>query len=144
MASALLRATTKHVVGDRSGLCGSASVADFRGFVQDLAIKLNALERAINHRFQFVSVLYFAAFDQLPPGVFRTEPGGMPHRFVSPAKLLNFHQEGLDHILLHATGLPEHSLGMNVEMKVPRLDRAQRSGLFGGLAFGGLTVRETG
>ena len=67
-------------------------------------------------------------------------------RFASSgsAHLVDFHQKGLDHKLLHAAGLPEHALGMNVEMKVSRLDRAQSAGFFCGFALGGLAVREAG
>jgi hypothetical protein len=55
-----------------------------------------------------------------------------------------FHQEGFDYKFLHAAGLPEDALRMNVEMKVARLNRAQRPGFFGRFAFGGLAVREPG
>src|SRR5258706_1337260 len=68
----------------------------------------------------------------------------MPHRFISSAQLMHFHQKGFDHKLLHAAGLPEHALGVNVEMKVSWLDVAQSPTFFRGFALGSLAVREAG
>src|ERR1700683_234907 len=45
---------------------------------------------------------------------------------------------------MHATRLPEHALGVDVEMKMARFNGAQSAGFFGGLALGGLAVREPG
>ena len=64
--------------------------------------------------------------------------------FVGAAHLVDFHQKGFDHEFLHAARLPEHTLGMNVEMEVARLDSAESSGFFRGFALGGLAVREAG
>src|SRR5258706_16106524 len=68
----------------------------------------------------------------------------MPHRFISSAQLMTFQQKGFDHKLLHAAGLPEHALGVNVEMKVSWLDVAQGPTFFRGFALGSLAVREAG
>src|SRR5436309_126784 len=64
--------------------------------------------------------------------------------FIRTPHLVDFHQESFDHVFLHAGGLPEHSLGMDVEMKVARLDDAESPSFLHGLAFGGLAVRQAG
>src|ERR1700691_3187445 len=85
------------------------------GFPQ-LAVEVNAIEGAIDHGFQFMRVLYFTPFGEALPGSFRAEPGGMTHRLIGPAQFVDFHQESFDYEFLHAAGLPEHALGVNVEM----------------------------
>jgi hypothetical protein len=60
--------------------------------------------------------------------------------FVGTAHLVNFHQEGFDHEFLHSAGLPEDAFGMDVEVKVSRLNRAETAGFFGSFALGGLAV----
>src|SRR5258708_29938770 len=68
----------------------------------------------------------------------------MAQRFIRAAHLLDFHQEGFDDEFLHSSGLPENSLGVDVEMKVPRLDGTEGAGFFRSLTLGGLAVREAG
>ena len=66
----------------------------------------------------------------------------MAHGLIGPALLVDFHQKSFHHKFLHAAGLPEHPFGVNVEMKVARLDGAESAGFFRGFALGGLAVRE--
>src|ERR1700688_40422 len=105
---------------------------------------MNALKRAINHRFQFMRVFDFAAFGQTATGFCRVEPGRIARRFIGAAQLMYFRQEGLNHEFLHAARLPENTFGVKVEMKVTWLNGAQNAGLFRSLAFSGLAVREMG
>src|ERR1700730_5991067 len=99
--------------GGMGSMLRGAGVAVFRVLAPERAVKLNAFERAIDHTFQFMGVLYFAALGQPLPRFFRAEPGGMTIEFIGPAQLMDFHQKGFDHKLLHASRLPEHSLGVN-------------------------------
>ena len=46
------------------------AVAAFGILAPQLAVKVNALKRAINHRLQFMRVLHFAALGQPLPGFF--------------------------------------------------------------------------
>src|ERR1700722_1115397 len=105
-------------------------------------VELNALHGAIDYSFQFTGILYFAAFGKPVFGFLRTQPGGLAIVFIGTARLVDFHQKSLDHKFLHSAWLPEHALGMNVEMKMSRLDRAQRSGFFCSLTLRRLAVRE--
>src|SRR5271157_2792975 len=122
----------------KSGVCCRPAVAAFRILAPQLAVEVNALQSAIDYRFQFMRVLHFAAFGQPLPRFFWTEPGGPSHWLIRPAHFVDFHQKGLHHKFLHAARLPEHALGVNVEMKMPRLDGADGTGLFRGLALGRL------
>ena len=90
----------------------------------------------------FARVLDFAAFGQATARLFRNEPGGIAHRFIGPAQLVDFHQEGFDHKFLHAARLPEHAFGVDVKMKVARLDGAESAGFFRCFALCGLAMRE--
>src|SRR5271156_2120652 len=117
-------------MGDRAG------VAAFRILSPESAVEPNAIERAIDHCFHFVRILYLASLGQPTLGFRRTEPGGMAHRFFRSAQFVDFHQESLHHKFLHATRLPEHALGMNIEMEVARLDGAQSARFFYRLAPG--------
>ena len=47
---------------------GGTPVAAFGILAPKLAVELNALERAIDHGFHFVRILYFAAFGEPLPG----------------------------------------------------------------------------
>src|SRR5580698_4321740 len=55
---------------------------------------------------------------------------------------IHFHQESLDHKLAHSRRFPEDAFGMQIQMKVPRLNVAASARFFPGLAFGGLAVRD--
>ena len=46
------------------------------------AVKLNSLERAVDHGLEFVRVLHFAAFSQTLARIFGTEPGGLAMQFI--------------------------------------------------------------
>ena len=48
----------------------------------------------------------------------------------------DLHQEGLHHIFLYAGRLPEDTLRVQVELKVMRLNDANRAGFFQGFARG--------
>src|ERR1700726_3985409 len=121
---------------------GGPRVTTFWIFAPQLAAELNARKRAVDHGFQFMRVLYFAAFGQPLLCFLRAEPCRLALRLIGAAQLVDLHQEGLDHELLHAARLPEHALGVKVEMKVARLNGAKGSGFFRSLPFRGLTVRE--
>ena len=48
----------------------------------------------------------------------------------------------LEREFLHSTGLPEDSFGVDVEMKMARLDRAEGTGFFRGFTLRSLAVRQ--
>src|SRR5258708_30008434 len=68
----------------------------------------------------------------------------MAHGFIGSPRLVNLHQEGFHNKFLHAAGLPKHAFGMNVEMKMPRLNRPQRSRFFRSFPLRCLAMREAG
>src|SRR5580692_12573847 len=104
------------------------------------AAELHALQGAIDYGFEFASVLHFAAFGQAALGFFWAEPRGMAHGLIGPAHLLHFHKKSFDYKFLYATGLPEHALGMKVEMKMAWLNSAGGTSFFYGFTLGGLAV----
>src|SRR5580704_18607110 len=107
-------------------------------------MELDALHGAINDSLEFAEVLHLAPFCQTALGFFGTEPGRTAIRFVRLAHLMDLHQERLYDKFLHATGLPEDALRMNVKMKVSRLDRAECASFFRRFTLSGLAVREPG
>src|ERR1700688_1681962 len=129
--------------GDRI-LLGGCGAGVARGGIgaPEFVVELDAFEGAVDHGFELAGIFYFAAFGEAALGFFRAHPRGAAIAFIGAAHLVDFHQEGFDHEFLHAAGLPEHALRMNVEMEMARLDGADGSGFFGGFAFGGLAVRE--
>ena len=100
------------------------------------------LQRAINHGLEFVGVFNFSSFSQNNPRFFRIEPGRISIVFLRSTRLSDFHQESLDHILLHPASLPKNALRMNVNMEMPRLDNTECARLFFGFALGSLTMRQ--
>src|SRR5258708_38281606 len=68
----------------------------------------------------------------------------MAHGFIGSPRLVNLHQEGFHNKFLHAAGLPKHAFGVNVEMKMPRLNRPQRSRFFRSFPLRCLAMREAG
>jgi hypothetical protein len=98
---------------------------------------LEVLQGAVDHGLEFVRVFYFAALGEDDARFFRVEPGGIAVVFFRVAGLANFHQKSFYHILLHAAGLPEHALGVNVNVKMAGLDDADGSSFFSGFAFCG-------
>src|ERR1022692_3880252 len=106
------------------------------------AERADALERSVDYGLEFVSVFDFAALGQEHARSVSIEPGGITVVFIGSARLPDVHQEGFDDILLHASGLPEHAFGMNVNVEVSRLDEADGARFFFGFALGGLAVRE--
>src|SRR5215471_16642088 len=123
------------------GFAGSYS-SPFSGIGSpEFDVELNALQRAINDCFEFVEILHFASLGETFLGFFRSEPRRLSMALVRLAHLMYFHQKCFDHEFLHATGLPENSLGVDVEMEVTRLDGADRSRLFCSFAFRRLAVR---
>ena len=105
-------------------------------------MKLDAFQGAVDHGFEFVEVLHFTPLGETLFRFFGAHPGGPAIGLIRLAHLLNFHQESFDHEFLHSARLPENSLGMQIEMKVARLNRAERSGFFRSFAFRGLAVRD--
>src|SRR6266498_2590015 len=105
-------------------------------------MKLYAFEGAIDDRFEFLEVFHFAALGEAALGFGSSEPCRASIGFVRLAHLMDFHQERLDHELLHTAGLPEDAFRMDVQMKMTRLDGSQRARFFRRFALGGLTVRE--
>ena len=98
---------------------------------------------AVDYRLQFARVLHFAAFGESDARLVGAQPRGIAIVFMRPTCLANLHQKGLDHVLLHTSGLPEDSLGVKVDVEVPGLDDADGACFFAGFAFGCLAVRET-
>src|SRR5579864_6123517 len=107
----------------------------------EFAVKLDALESAVDHRLQFVEILYFTAFGQTSLRFLRSEPGRLAITLIRLAHLMHFHQKCLDHEFLHSSGLPENALRVNVKMEMTRLDGADRTGFFRCFALGRLAVR---
>src|SRR6202040_2454888 len=93
---------------------------------------------------ELVGVFFFAALGEDDACFVCLEPGGIAVVFFGVAGLANFHQKSFYHIFLHAARLPEHSLGVNVNVKMAGLDDADGSSFFSGFAFCGLAVREAG
>src|SRR6476660_4053917 len=60
------------------------------------------------------------------------------------AHMFYFHQESFDGKLLYSGRLPENSLGVGIDMKMPWLDVAVSASFFPGFALGGLTVGQVG
>src|ERR1700733_10791814 len=104
------------------------------------AAKVEALEGAVDHGFEFASVFHFTALGQAALGFFRAEPRGMAHGLIGPAHLLHFHKKSFDCKFLYATGLPEHALRMNVEVKMAWLNSAGGTSYFYGFRLGCLAV----
>ena len=100
------------------------------------------LQGAVDHGLEFVRVFYFAALGEDDACFFCIEPGGIAAVFFRVAGLANFHQKSFYHIFLHTAGLPEHSLGVNVNVKMAGLDDADGSRFFSGFAFCGPAMRE--
>src|ERR1019366_5158915 len=86
----------------------------------------------------------FAALGQDNARFSCIEPGGIAVVFLGAASLADVHQESFDHVFLHAAGLPEDALGVNVDVEMAGLDDADSARFFFGFAFGGLAVREAG
>lgn len=101
----------------------------------------NVLEGTVDDGLEFSRVLYFAAFGEDEAGVVGFEPGGIATVFVRLAGLTHFHEESFHNVFLHTARLPKNALGMDVNVKVARLDDSHRSGFFARFAFGRLTVR---
>src|SRR5579864_7451411 len=123
---------------------GGADVAGAGVGSPEFVVVVDTFEGAIDDGFELVKILNFSALGQAALGFGGAHPGGMAVGLVGAAHLVNLHQKSFDHKFLHATGLPEDSLGMYVQMKVARLDGADRAGFFRGFAFGGLAVGEAG
>src|SRR6266498_1865972 len=79
----------------------------------EFAMKLYAFEGAIDDRFEFLEVFHFAALGEAELGFGSSEPCRASIGFVRLAHLMDFHQEGLDHELLHTAGLPEDAFRMD-------------------------------
>src|SRR5580693_8728718 len=120
------------VKSEALGLNCGACVAACGVGSPDSAAKVEALEGAVDHGFEFAGVLHFAAFGQAALGFFRAEPRGMAHGLIGPAHLLHFHKKSFDYKFLYAAGLPEHALRMNVEVKMAWLDSAGGTSFFYG------------
>ena len=105
-------------------------------------ICVNLRDRAIDYRLQLAGVLHFSSFGQNLASFVGSEPGGIAHRLEGISRLFDFQEEGFDHEFLNTGWLPEDSLGVDVDVKMPGLDSAPDPSFFQGLALGGLTVRE--
>ena len=60
-------------------------------FAPQLAMEMDTLEGAIDHGFQFVGVLHFAAFGQAAAGFAGAEPGGISQRLIGAAQFMDLH-----------------------------------------------------
>ena len=98
------------------------------------------LQSSVNYGLEFTGILYFSTLGQYDTRFFRFKPGGIAKRFLGTAGLMDFHEEGLDGVFLHASVLPEDAFGVNVNVEVPGLDESGDAGFFVGLAFRGLAV----
>src|ERR1700731_67374 len=134
----------QHKTRNNSGLSGAAALAFFGGFGPEGFMKIDALKGAVDHRLEFMRVPHLTPFRQALLRFLSAEPGGIAQHFVRTARSMHFHQKGFDHELLNAAGLPEHALGVKVQMKVARLDGAQGAGFLRRFTFRSLAMRHVG
>jgi hypothetical protein len=100
------------------------------------------LQSAVNNSLEFASVFDFPSLGQYYPSPVGVEPGRIAESLIGPTGLLYFHQKCLDYVFLHASALPENTLGVNVNVEVTWLDDSDGAGFLLGFAFGRLTVRK--
>jgi hypothetical protein len=100
------------------------------------------LQSAVNNSLEFASVFDFPSLGQYYPSPVGVEPGRIAESFIGPRGLLYFHQKCLDYVFLHASALPENTLGVNVNVEVTWLDDSDSASFLLGFAFGRLTVRK--
>ena len=100
------------------------------------------LQSAVNNSLEFASVFDFPSLGQYYPSPVGVEPGRIAESFIGPRGLLYFHQKCLDYVFLHASALPENTLGVNVNVEVTWLDDSDGTSFLLGFAFGRLTVRK--
>jgi len=91
------------------------------------------LDCAVDYSLELVGVFDFAALGQDHARSFCVEPGWVAVVFLGLAGLADFHEEGFDYVFLHAAGMPEDALGVDVDVEVVGLDDAGGSGFFLGL-----------
>src|SRR6516225_2558211 len=99
------------------------------------------LHGAVDNGAEFRGVLRLAPFCQSPARLLDAEPGGVAHGLVRRLGASHFQQEGLHDEFLDAAGLPEDAFGVEVKVKMSRLDHADSPSLLQRLALRRLTVR---
>ena len=100
------------------------------------------LQSAVNNSLEFASVFDFPSLGQYYPSPVGVEPGRIAESLIGPTGLLYFHQKCLDYVFLHASALPENTLGVNVNVEVTWLNDSDGASFLLGFAFGRLTVRK--
>ena len=99
-------------------------------------------QSAVNNSLEFASVFDFPSLGQYYPSPVGVEPGRIAESLIGSTDLLYFHKKCLDYVFLHASALPENTLGVNVNVEVTWLDDSDSASLLLGFAFGRLTVRK--
>jgi hypothetical protein len=122
---------------DREGMTGLSADWEEAG-------GLNLFEGPVHDCLQFAGIFQFAAFGEDSLGILGREPGGMAHFLLRTADVLHFHEEGFDHEFLYAGRLPENPFGVNVLVKMARLDASASASFFRGFAFRRLAVGQGG
>jgi hypothetical protein len=99
------------------------------------------IKRAVDYRAQFGSVPLFATLCQATTCIISAEPGGVAFCFLRTLGVIDFQQKSLYDEFLGAIAQPGVALGLQVEMEMLGLNRANRTGLLQRLALRGLAVR---
>ena len=88
-----------------------------------------ALDGAVDNRAKFGGILRLAAQCQSAARVVDAEPGGVAILFLRSKAVTDLQEESLHDEFLDAIAQPGVTLGLQVEVKMLRLDGANRPGL---------------
>src|SRR5438445_8810481 len=103
----------------------------------------NLFHSPINYSLQLPRILHLTPFGENFSAFVGKVTGWISHLFFRTNCLLHFQQKGFDDKFLHAWRAPENAFGVNIDMKVPRLDMPANSCLFPGFAFRGLAMQHS-
>lgn len=99
-----------------------------------------ALDGAVDNRAKFGGVLRFAPQCQSAACAVDAEPGGVAILFLGSLGMTDLQEESLHHLFLDTMAQPGVDFWLQVEVKMLRLDCANRPGLLQGLALSSLAV----
>jgi hypothetical protein len=100
-----------------------------------------ALYGAVDYGAKFGGVLFLSPYCQSAAGFVGAEPGGVAVLFFGSFGVTDLQEERLHDIFLDTVALPGIGFWLEVEVKMLRLDCANGTGFFQGLALGSLAVR---
>lgn len=99
-----------------------------------------ALYGAVDNSEEFGGVLRLASLCQSAARVFDAEPCGIAILFLRSLGLTDFEEESFHDELFDTTAQPGLAFGLQIEMKMLRLDHPNSSGLLHGFSLGGLAM----